>query len=262
MVWDDITSGDDHDYTEFSDIDDNPQVSTGGGRAVGGDGPRLSDLEDEGGSGDGGSGGKKSSPMPDPNIFGFKVEANTPEMDYSFIPEYYPERFNVTREREQESKIDSCKTELLIYKYIKGSRIHAKGITLMDEEAGLEAFRDLANDRLSECVVTNPILPYGGSVVCHIDKAEYGEWEGYDPINEDYFISYSLDLISLGSPKDRERSGIIEEMDSLGGEFAAIRDETTSDVEDSIEGEMESDDGSTTDSTQQRINTVNDYLDD
>lgn len=152
-------------------------------------------------------------PTPDED-FSFEItNLRGTDTEFNFIPKYYPERFNVKRPRETKGNADSCRNESITLKYVKNSRIHAKGITLRERQNGLVAFQKLQNLIESKVYILNSLLPDGG-LECYIEDAQYGEWEGYDPVSKDWLISWKVDLISLGPDGEREMKGVVSEMGS------------------------------------------------
>lgn len=208
------------------DEDNQSQVSDEGGEVqndpneseiedINSRGPSLDDL-DGGEAGGGGSSGS-SSPVPE---FGFSIEDNGG--DYVFAPKYYPDRFNINRARKTESTSDSCKGENITLKMLKGSRIHAKGIFLY--ERNLSNMHSLAGDVESKAVLYNDILPNDG-LECYIEDVQYGEMEGYDAVEKDWLLSYSVDLIGRGgSNKSSSGNGIVDGLDSTDAEVSFTED--------------------------------------
>lgn len=147
--------------------------------------------------------------------FGFEVVGVGDGASFSFVPIYYPERFNVEKPRDIQGEADSCKGENLTLNKIENFRIHATGF--LGYNNSLSDYQSLCNHQESTVEVINPILPNGG-LECLVEKPEFGEIRGYDPKLEDWLVDYTVDFISTGKDEDTGssgKSGIVDE-GSLG----------------------------------------------
>ena len=148
------------------------------------------------------SGGRIEGPDPSEafNGEGFGFEVVGVEADINFSPEYYPKRWNVSKDTDTESQADSCVGENISVNKVNNARIHAKGDFLTSK---IGKMHSLFNHRGDKVEVVNPILP-GGGMECILKTVQYGEFVGWDPQKKSWILSYTLDFTSTG--KDDESS--------------------------------------------------------
>jgi hypothetical protein len=200
----------------FDDIseENESQVGKGGGEPVsGGDNLTLGEIQEQQEEEEPSvNGDTVTFPVGDADRkFGFSVEGVG--ANFVFAPKYYPDRFNVAKDRDIKGEADSCKGENLEFSMVENSRIHVKGIFLYNNS--LPSFHSLVNHQPSKVTLYNSVLP-NDAMECFIQKTQYGEQKGYDPANQDWMVSYTLDLISTGKDEPTGsdgKSGVVSEIE-------------------------------------------------
>lgn len=156
---------------------------------------------------------------------------------FTFSPEYYPERFKPSKERETSSESDVCNGENVSVDKVKNYRIHVTGLLLMDPESEndeLSTMHTLADHEGSKVDVISPLLPDEG-LRCIIKTVEYGDIQGWDPHHRSWTIKYTLDFIGVGdlASESGENGIVVAVDDSLG----TTELEADLDLEESPDGE-------------------------
>lgn len=129
----------------------------------------------------------------------------------TFVPDYYPDRFTQTKQKELSRDGRQCGGESIVVDTIKNREFHAKGLLLEYEIAAFQALLD----HEGEVEILSPISPSGG-MECIIKNGELGDSQGYDPHAQQWLFEYSMDLVSTG--KDEYDRGNNEIVSSLIGE--------------------------------------------
>lgn len=123
----------------------------------------------------------------------------------AFVPDYYPDRFVQTKEKELERNGRQCAGESVSIDTIKNRDFHVKGVLLEYEVA---AFQQLI-DHEGPVEILSPLSPRGG-MECIIKQGELGNNKGYDPHAEQWMFEYMVDLVSTGDDEyDRGRNAIV-----------------------------------------------------
>lgn len=150
----------------------------------------------------------------DPNKqLGFEISPNT--VEWSFIPEFYPDSFTQMKKKELERYGGKCNGESVSIKSIKNRELHATGVIL---EGEVEIFRAL-QDIGSKVDLISPLTSDGG-MECYIKQAELGEQKGWDPHNQQWMFEYTVDLVSTGRDEyasDGENAIVTAIMESGNG---------------------------------------------
>lgn len=128
----------------------------------------------------------------DPNKpLGFEI--NPPQVDWSFVPEFYPEDFTQMKKSELNRYGGNCNGESVSIESKKNREFHVKGKLLEGEINifhGIMDYGDVVD-------ILSPLTPSGG-MECHIKQAELGNQAGWDPHNRQRKFEYTLDLVSTG----------------------------------------------------------------
>lgn len=206
--------------------EDNPQVASGGGGIASVD-PSNAPEESGGGSGSSGGsgGGRETNYIPDKE-FGFEVIGVS--KTFNFAPTYYPKRVNITKGIDTDKTAGACKGEDITIKKVNNRRIHITGTYLYEKHNSTFHKMNAMKGRKVELI--NDILP-GGGMECYLNEVEHGNIAGWDPIEADWKIEYTLDFIATGKDEETSNSGgsgIVSEGDGGRQLDPSLEDELSS----------------------------------
>lgn len=124
----------------------------------------------------------------------------------SFAPEYYPDRFPQTKDKELNRNGQQCGGEDVTIKAVKNTEFHVSGVVLAHEVPVLKQLQD------HEGVVNvySPLSPTGG-VESYVKKVEIDATpEGYDGVFREWRFAYTIDLVSTGTDEyERGENAIV-----------------------------------------------------
>ena len=120
------------------------------------------------------------------NKLEFEVDGN----DYTFIPDYYPDRVSVTKERDLVREKGICRNEYVKDVGTKNREIHVVGMVTTDN---LQDFHDMCDFGQRADLIT---MQWRGEVL--LKKAELDGPEGVDVDTGHYLYKYTLDFVSTG----------------------------------------------------------------
>ncbi|WP_372611607.1 hypothetical protein [Halomonas sp.] len=113
---------------------------------------------------------------------------------YSFDPQYYPERFPQTKNKELTRNGNQCGGEDISIKAVKNVEFHIAGRALATEIPALKRLQD----HTGVVDVYSPISPTGG-VEAYLTNVEIDATpNGFDPMFREWQFSYTIDLVSTG----------------------------------------------------------------
>jgi hypothetical protein len=112
---------------------------------------------------------------------------------WSFVPNFYPNVYRQTKDRELDRSGRPCGGEDISIKKIKNRQFHITGVLLASE---IPIYQKLM-DYQQPLDLISPLTPHGGMEV-HIKKSELGEWAGWDPVEQEHMFEYKVDLVSTG----------------------------------------------------------------
>lgn len=140
----------------------------------------------------------------------------------SFAPRFFPERIQVTKERELDRSSDFCGGEDVSDKGSKNRDIHINGRLLGTEKNALDRVADTSEP------LTMSSTTWSGEV--RVSTVEYDGPKGYHPPSGSLLWEYTIDLVSTGRDEDEGNhgNGIIS-----SGSDARVTDE---DLEDGQQG--------------------------
>ncbi|AGC34294.1 hypothetical protein M193_gp025 [Halorubrum tailed phage 7] len=119
----------------------------------------------------------------------------------TFAPEYYPDRFPQTKDKELNRNGQQCGGEDVTIKAVKNTEFHISGVVLAKEVPVLKRLQD--HDGVTN--VYSPLSPTGG-VESYVKKVEIDATpEGYDGVFRQWRFAYTIDLVSTG--KDEYERG-------------------------------------------------------
>jgi len=130
-----------------------------------------------------------------------------------FIPDYYPDRFNQTKERKLERDGRQCEGEHITVDKVKNREIHLSGV-LLEYEIG--SFNRLVEYN-GDVEIISPLVPRG-AMTCVVKKGEIGNEQGYDPHANQRLYEYMIDLVSTGADEyeDDSRNPIVSSVQDRG----------------------------------------------
>lgn len=133
-------------------------------------------------------------------------EREPQEFDWSFAPEYYPDRFPQTKEKELDRSGKQCSGEDVSIESIKNREFHVSGVVLASEVSTFNQLLDY-DDKVE---LYSPISPSGG-MQCYVKTGEINATpEGFDAVHRMWRFEYSIDLVSTGNDEyDRTQNSIV-----------------------------------------------------
>lgn len=146
-----------------------------------------------------------------------RVNEEGEELDDTFDPLYYPDRFNTKGGKDLTRNPKQCAGEVVDIKTLKNEEMHATGVM---KSSTIERFRDVATHSGSVVLYT-PFQP-GGGIEAIIEKWEIGDIDGWDPIAWEWLVEWTLDFVGTGrdehdtSSTNSEVDDIISEMEPVG----------------------------------------------
>lgn len=117
--------------------------------------------------------------------------------EVTFGPRFFPDRIQVTKERELDRTSNFCKGEDVADKGAKNREIHVNGRLIGQERRALDRVAD------SPEVFTMSSTTWSGEV--RVSTVEYEGPQGYHPPSDSLIWEYTLDLVSTG--RDERDSG-------------------------------------------------------
>lgn len=120
--------------------------------------------------------------------------------EVTFGPRFFPERIQVTKERELDRTSNFCKGEDVADKGAKNREIHVNGKLIGQERRALDRVAD-SNEPFTMSSTT-----WSGEV--RVSTVEYEGPQGYHPPSESLIWEYTIDLVSTGRDEaDSSTSG-------------------------------------------------------
>lgn len=139
-----------------------------------------------------------------------------------FAPRFFPDRLQVTKERELDRSSNFCKGEDVIDKGSKNRDIHVNGRLIGAEKKALDRVGDDGD------TFTLSSTTWSGEVM--VKTVEYEGPQGYHPPTDSLFWEYTMDLVSTG--RDEADGGVGNGIVSGEGQVRV----TDEDLEDGQQG--------------------------
>lgn len=137
--------------------------------------------------------------------------------EVSFAPRFFPDRIQVSKERELDRTSNFCQGEDVTDKGAKNREIHVNGRLIGQERRAFDRVAD------SDQPFTMSSTTWSGEV--RVSTIEYEGPQGYHPPSESLIWEYTLDLVSTGRDEadSGTGNGIISDGDVSDLERAAER---------------------------------------
>jgi len=137
---------------------------------------------------------------------GFEISPH--EEQWSFAPQFYPDRFNQKKSRDLSRYASGYGGERVSIKAIKNREFHATGVLVEGEIPVYQKILDFEG----KVDILSPLTPSGG-MECVIKSGELGEQKGWDPHTRQWMFKWTLDLVSTGRDEyERGRNAIVTEI--------------------------------------------------